>query len=173
MPSNVIKGDRVPIRVWAPVHEIESEALRQLKGVASLPWVAHHVAVMPDVHVGKGATVGSVIALRGAVAPAAVGVDIGCGMAAMRTNLTAEDLPDDLKRLRSKIEDAIPVGPNAHAAPVWESAGAGIAARGKALMDRGEGVPAGMLEDARTALDRMLALKAGASAAETAALAKD
>jgi tRNA-splicing ligase RtcB len=136
MPSTTINGDRVPIRLWAQPHEVESDAIRQLKAVASLPWVAHHVAVMPDVHVGKGATVGSVIALRGAVAPAAVGVDIGCGMAAMRTNLAARDLPDDLKRLRTKIEEAIPVGPNAHGTPVWENASSGIAARGKALMGR-------------------------------------
>jgi tRNA-splicing ligase RtcB len=67
---STINGDLVRIRVWTPIHELESDAIRQLKAVASLPWVAHHVAVMPDVHVGKGATVGSVIALRGAVAPA-------------------------------------------------------------------------------------------------------
>ena len=104
MPATIIKGDRVPIRLWAKPHEVESDAIRQLKAVSSLPWVAHHVAVMPDVHVGKGATVGSVIALRGAVAPAAVGVDIGCGMAAVKTSLTANDLPDSLKRLRLAIE---------------------------------------------------------------------
>lgn len=115
----MIKGDRVPIRVWANVQELESDAIRQLEAVAALPWVAHHVAVMPDVHVGKGATVGSVIALRGAVAPAAVGVDIGCGMAAQKTNLTAKDLPDSLHRLRLKIEAAIPVGRDQHQAPVW------------------------------------------------------
>jgi tRNA-splicing ligase RtcB len=136
MPSTTIKGDRVPIRLWAQPHEVESDAIRQLKAVASLPWVAHHVAVMADVHVGKGATVGSVIALRGAVAPAAVGVDIGCGMAAMKTNLGASDLPDDLKRLRLKIEDAVPVGPQAHRTPVWEAAGSGLAERGKTLMAR-------------------------------------
>jgi tRNA-splicing ligase RtcB len=136
MPSTTINGDRVPIRLWAQPHEVESDALRQLKAVASLPWVAHHVAVMPDVHVGKGATVGSVIALRGAVAPAAVGVDIGCGMAAMKTTLSASDLPDDLKRLRLKIEEAVPVGPRAHRTPVWESAGAALSERGKRLMDR-------------------------------------
>lgn len=110
MPSTIINGDRVPIRVWAPEHELESAAIRQLKAVASLPWVAHHVAVMPDVHVGVGATVGSVIALRGAVAPAAVGVDIGCGMMAARTSLTAADLPDNLKPLRIAIERAVPQG---------------------------------------------------------------
>jgi tRNA-splicing ligase RtcB len=136
MPFVTIKGDRVPIRLWAPVHEVESEALRQLKAVASLPWVAHHVAVMPDVHVGKGATVGSVVALRGAVAPAAVGVDIGCGMAAVKTSLRAHDLPDDLRRLRLAIEDAIPVGRDSYATPAWVSAGAEVVARGEALMSR-------------------------------------
>jgi len=115
----MIKGERVPIRVWANVQELESDALRQLKAVAALPWVAHHVAVMPDVHVGKGATVGSVIALRGAVAPAAVGVDIGCGMAAQKTNLAAKDLPDSLRQLRLAIEAAIPVGRGQHKGPVW------------------------------------------------------
>src|SRR6188474_2636552 len=114
MSPSIIKGDRVPIRVWANVQELESDAVRQLKAVAGLPWVAHHVAVMPDVHVGKGATVGSVIALRGAVAPAAVGVDIGCGMAAVKTSLAAADLPDDLRRLRLEIENAIPVGRMGH-----------------------------------------------------------
>src|ERR1044071_8611763 len=119
MPSTTINGDRVSIRLWAQPHEVESDAIRQLKAVASLPWVAHHVAVMPDVHVGKGATVGSVIALRGAVAPAAVGVDIGCGMTRSETNLTAEDLPDSLRKLRLAIEAAIPVGRDQHRAPVW------------------------------------------------------
>ncbi|HEX2144745.1 MAG TPA: RtcB family protein [Glycomyces sp.] len=84
-----------------------------LYNIAKLPWV-HGVAVMPDVHYGIGATVGSVIAMRGAVSPAAVGVDIGCGMTAQRTSLTAEDLPDDLGRLRSAIEAAIPVGQAMH-----------------------------------------------------------
>jgi tRNA-splicing ligase RtcB (3'-phosphate/5'-hydroxy nucleic acid ligase) len=136
MPSTTIKGDRVPIRLWAQPHEVESDALRQLKAVTSLPWVAHHVAVMPDVHVGKGATVGSVIALHGAVAPAAVGVDIGCGMAAVKTSLAADDLPDNLKKLRLAIEDAIPVGPEGYASPVWETASGDVALRGQALMAR-------------------------------------
>src|SRR5512138_346741 len=109
-----LKGRNVPIKMWARVAEVESSALDQLKAIAALPWVAHHVAVMPDVHLGKGATVGSVVAMRGAVAPAAVGVDIGCGMAAVKTNLTARDLPDNLKKIRLGIEEAIPVGFNAH-----------------------------------------------------------
>src|SRR3954468_10870499 len=135
MSPSLIKGDRVPIRVWANVQELESDAIRQLKAVAALPWVAHHVAVMPDVHVGKGATVGSVIALRGAVAPAAVGVDIGCGMAAQKTNLTAKDLPDSLRHLRLAIEAAIPVGRGQYKAPVWADEPE-LKSRGEALMDR-------------------------------------
>ena len=135
MNHSLIKGDRVPIRVWANVQELESDAIRQLKAVASLPWVAHHVAVMPDVHVGKGATVGSVIALRGAVAPAAVGVDIGCGMAAQKTNLSAKDLPDSLHRLRLAIEAAVPVGRAHHPRSVWDEEVA-TKAPGTALMDR-------------------------------------
>jgi len=135
MSPSIIKGDRVPIRVWANVQELESDAIRQLKAVAALPWVAHHVAVMPDVHVGKGATVGSVIALRGAVAPAAVGVDIGCGMAAQKTNLSAKDLPDSLHRLRLKIEAAIPVGREQHKSPVWADE-RGLQVTGEALLSR-------------------------------------
>ena len=109
--------------------------IAQLKNVAALPWVAHHVAVMPDVHAGQGATVGSVIAMHGAVAPAAVGVDIGCGMAAVETSLTSDDLPDDLRRLRTAIEQAIPVGRAAHREAAWESAGAELRAAGAALME--------------------------------------
>ena len=110
MPSTTIKGRNVPIELWAPIEEVDSQVIKQLKNVAALPWVAHHVAVMPDVHLGKGATVGSVIAMQGAVAPAAVGVDIGCGMAAVRTTIAAADLPDSLSGLRSAIEAAVPHG---------------------------------------------------------------
>jgi tRNA-splicing ligase RtcB len=144
MPSTIIQGARVPIRLWAPVHEIEPDAIRQLKAVASLPWVAHHVAVMPDVHVGKGATVGSVIALRGAVAPAAVGVDIGCGMAAVKTNLSAEDLPDSLRELRLAIEESVPVGRESHAAPAWSDAGQVLDSKARALMARFAELDAGV-----------------------------
>ncbi|QFU85641.1 RtcB family protein [Amycolatopsis sp. YIM 10] len=112
-----VEGARVPIRMWADPHSVEEQAMRQLHNVANLPWV-HGVAVMPDVHYGKGATVGSVIAMRDAVSPAAVGVDIGCGMSAVRTSLTASDLPDDLGKLRSRIESAVPVGFNMHRTPV-------------------------------------------------------
>src|SRR5262249_36371435 len=130
------KGANVPIKLWARPEEVESAALDQLRAVAALPWVAHHVAVMPDVHVGKGATVGSVVAMRGAVAPAAVGVDIGCGMAAVRTSLDADRLPDNLKKVRARIEAAIPVGFDAHDAPAWGAADAATQAAAKGLMDR-------------------------------------
>ncbi|WP_019147909.1 RtcB family protein [Timonella senegalensis] len=95
--------------MWARESEIEQEALAQLRNISALPWV-HGVRVMPDVHLGKGATVGSVIAMKDAVSPNAVGVDIGCGMIGVLTSLTASDLPDDLSGLRHDIERAIPTG---------------------------------------------------------------
>ncbi|MDT7843842.1 RtcB family protein [Streptomyces justiciae] len=110
-------GAKVPIRMWTDPASVEEGALQQLRNVATLPWIKG-LAVMPDVHYGKGATVGSVIAMQGAVCPAAVGVDIGCGMSAVKTSLTANDLPGDLSRLRSKIEQAIPVGRGMHDDPV-------------------------------------------------------
>src|SRR5262249_51817764 len=111
-----LRGATVDARLWLPAQDIEPQAMTRLRNIASLPWVAH-LAVMPDVHFGKGATVGSVIAMRGAVSPAAVGVDIGCGMGAIRTNLTAADLPDSLRQLRSALEATIPVGFAAHDEP--------------------------------------------------------
>ncbi|MEW2350342.1 MULTISPECIES: RtcB family protein [unclassified Streptomyces] len=117
MPYTELPGARVPIRMWADPAEVDPGALDQLRNTATLPWIAG-LAVMPDVHYGKGATVGSVIAMRDAVCPAAVGVDIGCGMSAVRTSLTANDLPGDLSHLRARIEQAIPVGRGMHASPV-------------------------------------------------------
>jgi tRNA-splicing ligase RtcB len=112
--ATVIRGSNVDIRLWTRPEEVEQQAMRQLHNISALPWAFKHIAVMPDVHYGKGATVGSVIAMRDAVSPAAVGVDIGCGMAAVRTSLTASELPDDLGRLRSEIEKAVPVGFGMH-----------------------------------------------------------
>lgn len=106
----VIAGERLPIKAWTKGVPIEDAAVVQLRNVASLPFVFKHVAVMPDVHWGMGATVGSVIATRGAIVPAAVGVDIGCGMAAVRLSLTANELPDNLHAVRSAIESAVPHG---------------------------------------------------------------
>lgn len=113
MSISSIRGKNVDVKMWAPLHEVESAALDQLRNVASLPNVFHHVAVMPDVHFGKGATVGSVVAMKGAVCPAAVGVDIGCGMAAVPLNMKRE-LMGNLSELRSALEATIPVGFNSH-----------------------------------------------------------
>ena len=100
----------VAIKAWTDGVPVEEQARQQLTNVASLPFVFKHLAVMPDVHWGMGATVGSVIATKGAVIPAAVGVDIGCGMAAVRTTIRAEHLPDDLHPIRTAIEGAVPHG---------------------------------------------------------------
>ena len=99
-----------PIKAWTRGVHVEEAARQQLRNLAAMPFIYSHVAAMPDVHWGKGATVGSVIATQGAIIPAAVGVDIGCGMAAQRTTLTAADLPDNLHALRCAIEARIPHG---------------------------------------------------------------
>jgi tRNA-splicing ligase RtcB len=119
MAATTIPGKHVDIRMWTQPSTVEDQAMRQLQNIAALPWTYRHVAVMPDVHYGKGATVGSVIAMRDAVSPAAVGVDIGCGMTAVQTSLRAEDLPADLKRLRSLLERAVPVGFAQHRATAF------------------------------------------------------
>jgi tRNA-splicing ligase RtcB len=98
-----------PIRLWTKGVPVEEEALQQVKNSASLPFVKG-IAIMPDVHFGMGATVGSVVATKGAIVPAMVGVDIGCGMVALQTDLKASDLPDNLGALRSAIEAAVPHG---------------------------------------------------------------
>jgi tRNA-splicing ligase RtcB len=100
----------VPLKCWTVGVPFEEEARAQLRNVARLPFVFRHVAVMPDVHAGKGATIGSVIATKEAIVPAAVGVDIGCGMMAVKTSLTANLLPDNLHGIRSAIEAAVPQG---------------------------------------------------------------
>ena len=100
----------VPIKMWTRGVSVDDRARDQLARTARMPFVFKHVAVMPDVHVGIGATIGSVIPTKGAVIPAAVGVDIGCGMMAARTSLTASDLPDNLEGVRAAIERAVPVG---------------------------------------------------------------
>lgn len=107
-----IGSGRVPVKVWTG--ELEPQARRQLENVARLPIVHGHVAAMPDVHAGIGATVGSVIPTKGAIVPAAVGVDIGCGVNAVQLSLAAKDLPVSLARVRSAIEAAIPVGFDMH-----------------------------------------------------------
>ena len=103
-----------PIKSWTRGVPLDARAIQQLENAARMPFVHSHVAVMPDVHVGIGATIGSVFATLGAVIPAAVGVDIGCGMMAVRTSLTASDLPESLGAMRAAIERAVPHGRSGH-----------------------------------------------------------
>src|ERR1700755_3386741 len=105
-----IEGGKVPIKAWVHGVPVEHAAQTQLRNIAAMPFIHSHIAVMPDVHLGKGATVGSVIPTKGAIIPAAVGVDIGCGMMAVRTSLTANELPDSLARIRGAIERNVPHG---------------------------------------------------------------
>ena len=99
-----------PIKMWTQGVPVEDEARKQLINTARMPFIYRHLAVMPDVHLGKGSTIGSVIPTQGAIIPAAVGVDIGCGMMAACTTLLASDLPDNLHALRTAIEHAVPHG---------------------------------------------------------------
>jgi tRNA-splicing ligase RtcB (3'-phosphate/5'-hydroxy nucleic acid ligase) len=114
-PSNkaqyrLIEGEQFPIKAWVKGVGLEPEAERQLRNAANLPFIFKWIAVMPDVHWGMGATVGSVIPTRNAIIPAAVGVDIGCGMMAVKTSLKGSDLPENLKTIRTAIERAVPHG---------------------------------------------------------------
>src|ERR1700704_1099407 len=106
----IVPKKGVPIKAWTKGVPLEDEARQQLLDVAQLPFIFRWVAAMPDVHWGIGATVGSVIPTKGAIIPAAVGVDIGCGMMALPTPLNANQLPDTLKPLRTAIEKAVPHG---------------------------------------------------------------
>lgn len=104
-------GRKKLIKLWEPEgYPFEDEAVAQIENMARMPFIHKHVAVMPDAHAGKGSTVGTVIATKAAIIPAAVGVDIGCGMMALRTSLTANDLPDSLSHIRGMIEAAVPHG---------------------------------------------------------------
>jgi tRNA-splicing ligase RtcB (3'-phosphate/5'-hydroxy nucleic acid ligase) len=127
---HTIEDARVPVKVFTD--DIDAAATAQLRNVASLPFVHHHVAAMPDVHWGLGATVGSVIPTIGAIVPAAVGVDIGCGMNALRLSLTADQLPDNLAGLRAQIERDVPVGFNGHPDGRWCEEGLARVATGLA-----------------------------------------
>ncbi len=108
--KTVINDTRAPVKIWT--NQIEEAALKQLRNTANLPFIFKHVAVMPDVHFGMGATVGSVVVTQGAVCPAAVGVDIGCGMMAVKTELDYRVVQDKIQQIRQLIEGAIPVGFN-------------------------------------------------------------
>jgi tRNA-splicing ligase RtcB len=110
--KKVLTSSKYPVKVWTNDIDVESE--NQLLNIANLPFIHKHVAAMPDVHLGQGATIGSVIATKGAIIPAAVGVDLGCGMLAVQTSLVASDLPDNLHSLRCDIEAAVPHGRTNH-----------------------------------------------------------
>jgi tRNA-splicing ligase RtcB len=108
--DNKEHGLKVPVKVWSDLKDIEESAQKQLRNVARMPFIFKHVAVMPDVHYGIGATVGSVIATKGAVIPAAVGVDIGCGMMAVKTPFKVAEVADKAPEIRNQIERSVPVG---------------------------------------------------------------
>jgi len=109
-PYVEISSAGAPIKAWTHGVDLADNAIEQLRNTAELPFIHEHIAVMPDVHWGLGSTIGSVIPTIGAIVPAAVGVDLGCGMCAVRTSLTAGDLPDSLRGMRSMIEHAVPHG---------------------------------------------------------------
>lgn len=130
----------VDVKRWTRGVAVEDAAVRQLHNVARLPFVRPWVAAMPDMHFGRGATIGSVIPTRGAVIPAAVGVDLGCGMMAVRTSMQARDLPDNLAGLRSAIERAVPHGRTARGRDrgAWQNPGNQVTARWGELAPRFE-----------------------------------
>jgi tRNA-splicing ligase RtcB len=134
-------GSGALVKAWVHGVPIEKEAIEQALRTAQMPFIFKHVALMPDAHVGIGATVGTVIATQGAVIPAAVGVDIGCGMIAARTKLKVEQLPDNLNALRTMLEATVPVGQGKHTKPTRESDRAyktfeGLEPRLKQLIDK-------------------------------------
>ena len=140
-----VEGGR-HVKMWTRGVPIEEEAKRQLVNTAKMPFVFKHVAAMPDVHYGRGATVGSVIATKGAIIPAAVGVDIGCGMMAVETSLKASDLPESLSSIRSSIERAVPHGfvsvKGRSSKGSWVCAPTSVFTRWRGLADRMDAITA-------------------------------
>lgn len=112
-----IDTETFPAKLWTPASSLEATAIEQIKNTANLPWVYRHVAIMADAHMGYGVTIGTVLALVGAVSPSAVGSDIGCGLAGVKTNLKLDDLPESLKDIRTDIEWSVPTGRYAHKSP--------------------------------------------------------
>lgn len=117
--QQTLRKGLVPVHLYT--QQVESQALDQLSQISQLPIIHHHVAAMPDVHTGIGATVGSVIPTKGAIIPAAVGVDIGCGMNAVRLSVKAHQLPDNLRNIRFAIEERVPVGFGQHKNPIADT----------------------------------------------------
>src|SRR6056297_467408 len=114
--KKVISTERLPIKMW--LDELEEGALQQAKNLSRLPFAFKHIAIMPDSHQGYGMPIGGVLATKGVIIPHAVGVDIGCGMCANKTNINAKDLNvDTLKKIMGKIREKIPVGFNWHDKP--------------------------------------------------------
>ena len=112
--QQVLTNQRVPVKIWTD--DVDERSKEQLENIASLPFIHHHVAAMPDVHLGIGATIGSVIATHKAIIPAAVGVDLGCGMVAARLSITANDLDEkSLKKVFDQVTRDVPVGRAQHA----------------------------------------------------------
>lgn len=135
LPQFISVPDGVPVHAWTDL--IEASAWRQLANVARLPVIhPHGLAVMPDVHMGYGAAVGSVIPTRGALIPSAAGVDLGCGMMAVKLDLLARDLPDSLRAVRAGIEKRVPVGEAQHRQPSHGPEWAAMAPAYQALLDR-------------------------------------
>src|SRR5699024_6360133 len=116
----VIETEAIPIKLWLKEDEMEHGALDQARNLANLPFAFSHIAIMPDTHRGYGMPIGAILATKGAIIPNAVGVDIGCGMCSLRTNLTDIETKD-LKKIMGLIRDTVPVGFNHHKKPQDES----------------------------------------------------
>lgn len=148
-----VPGSKAPIYAWTRGVPMDEKSKGQLRNIANMPFIHHHVAAMPDVHFGIGATIGSVIPTKGAVIPASVGVDIGCGMAAVKLrDISASLLPDDLSEIRSRIEQTIPVGFGKHSPDKWDKlyAGTDAAAFLRFLRDSHPKIVARRKDDAET-----------------------
>lgn len=140
--DSLFEKQRFPVKAWDHGVEFDEGTYRQLANIASMPFIHKHVAAMPDAHIGIGATVGSVIATKGAIIPAAVGVDIGCGMMAWRISLTTDDLPSSLGHVRAAMERATPHGRTNNGGAgdrgAWEKVPASALQRWHYLLDRYE-----------------------------------
>lgn len=134
------QGQKVPVKMWNNGVPFEHAVFDQVSNIAKLPFAFSHVAVMPDAHYGKGSTVGSVIATKGAVIPAAVGVDIGCGMIACRLSLKASQLPDNLKPIFDQISTDVPVGQAQHATVADKGAVRSLEAELKQILETSPGI---------------------------------